>query len=51
MDLRIMDEAREETGEFDKRRNPKDGKRRHNRGYNTGSNVRHVVTKCENHPP
>ena len=52
--VRIMDEAREDAGEFDKRRNQrKKGERRHNREYNTGSNVRQcVVTKCKSdHPP
>jgi hypothetical protein len=48
-----MDEAKEETGEIDKRRNSKDGERRYNRGFNTGGHVKKcVVTKCKrDHPP
>ena len=51
--VQIMDEAREETGEFDKRRNARDGERRHNRGYHAGTHVRKcVVARCKSdHPP
>ena len=51
--VQIMDEAKEETGEFDKRQHPKDGERRYNRGHHTASRSRKcIVTKCtSDHPP
>ena len=51
--VQIMDEAKEETGEFDKRQHSKDGERRYNRGHHTASRSRKcIVTKCtSDHPP
>ncbi len=48
----IMDEAREETGEFVKQPH-KDGGRRHNHGFNADKKVRRcIVPKCDiDHPP
>ena len=51
--VQIMEEAREETGDFQKRSDQKQKGRRHQRGFNTSEKVRTcIVSKCKvDHPP
>ena len=48
-----MEEAREETGDFQKRSDQKQDCRKHQRGFNTSGKVRTcIVSKCKvDHPP
>ena len=51
--VQIMEEAREETGDFQKRSDQKQDCRKHQRGFNTSGKVRTcIVSKCKvDHPP